>query len=247
VYVGTSHDITELRTAHRQLQTSHRERRTLMTQLLHAEDRERRRIALDVHDDPIQALTGLQLELSVLQRRAEGSDLLPDLEEVERAVAECITRMRHLVFELHPRSLDEPGGLGATLRQLVANVETASETEGRFRDLTLGEPDELGRGVVYRAALQALANARRHARAHTIGVTLAEVDGGFLLTVRDDGVGFDPTKVGAQEGHLGLAGMRERAEGIGGWLRITSAEGFGATVEAWVPATSAASYPGSSR
>jgi signal transduction histidine kinase len=81
-----------------------------------------------------------------------------------------------------------------------------------------------------------LLNASRHARAATVHVTLASRDGGVWARVEDDGTGFDPSAVATVPGHVGLAGMRERAEIAGGRLEIDTAPGRGTVVTFWVPA-----------
>jgi signal transduction histidine kinase len=89
--------------------------------------------------------------------------------------------------------------------------------------------------VLFRIAKEALANARKHAGAATHVVTIVNHEDGCLLTVSDDGRGFDPETIGPQAGHLGLASMRERAEMAGGRLRMESSPGHGTTICCWLP------------
>jgi signal transduction histidine kinase len=92
------------------------------------------------------------------------------------------------------------------------------------------------RSVLYRIAQEAIANARKHADAGRVEVRLWGTNDGVTVRVRDDGRGFDPGVADAPvPGHLGLSTMVERAELLGGWCRITSAEGAGASVECWLP------------
>jgi len=91
--------------------------------------------------------------------------------------------------------------------------------------------------MLLRIAQEALANVRKHASATAVEVALSKSDGGTLLTVRDDGCGFDASAP-EEPGHLGLALMRERASITGGWCSIESEPGHGTTVRAWVPHTS---------
>jgi signal transduction histidine kinase len=92
------------------------------------------------------------------------------------------------------------------------------------------------RAVLFRIAQEAIRNARRHARATTVRISLDDDADGVRLTVADDGVGFDVVVSSeSPPGHLGLTAMRERAEMVGGWRRLTSRPGAGTVVEAWVP------------
>src|SRR5439155_7718736 len=99
-------------------------------------------------------------------------------------------------------------------------------------------PEET-RLILYRIAQEALANVRKHAEAHRVSVTVEPSDGGYLVRIEDDGVGFDPASLeGSRPGHLGLTAMKERAEMSGGWCRVTSQPGRGTKVEFWMPAPS---------
>jgi signal transduction histidine kinase len=90
--------------------------------------------------------------------------------------------------------------------------------------------------ILFRMAQEALANVRKHAKASRVDVVLGEQDGGYLVRIADDGVGFSTTKAGESvRGHLGLSSMRERAGMAGGWCRLHSLPGQGTTVELWVP------------
>jgi signal transduction histidine kinase len=210
----------------------------MSAEIIRAQERECQRIAANLHDDPIQILAGLQMRLGVLARRSEDRDLQEEIRESEEMVSHCIGRLRNLVFELHPRALANDEGLRPALQQLVRNAAAETGTRTILNDSTSAPPEELTRVVIYRVALEALANVRKHAQARRIQLTLEERAGGYLLQVRDDGKGFAPEQhVGSD--HVGLLSMRERAESAGGWLRVESGAGEGTTVEMWVPAQGA--------
>jgi signal transduction histidine kinase len=98
------------------------------------------------------------------------------------------------------------------------------------------EPSPKMRATMYRITQEGITNARKHARASRVMVRLAEKEGGFSVLIEDDGIGFDPTVLGAvPPQHLGLTSMRERAELAGGWLRIESEPGHGTSVKVWLP------------
>ena len=236
LYVGTGHDVTDLRTAYTEVHAAHLQRAELIGQLLHAEDRERQQIAHDVHDDPIQAMTGLQMRLSLLRRHADDPGLLEEITTLEEIAVDCITRMRNLVFELHPRSLGEDDGLQITLRDLVRNAGEATGARAHLRYELESEPDEVQKILIYRVILEAVTNVRKHAQASELSVTLSSRDDGYLVQIRDDGDGFVADKRAADPGHIGISSMHERVNGAGGSMRIGSQEGAGTLVQFWLPA-----------
>ena len=89
--------------------------------------------------------------------------------------------------------------------------------------------------MIYRIAQEAFMNIRKHAHASRVRVRLSQVDEGYLTEIGDDGVGFDPLAEEPGTGHLGLTLMRDRAEIVGGWCRVTGVPGGGTTVEIWIP------------
>ena len=222
-FLSITRDITERLRAEE-------ERRVLLARVLNAQEDERRRIAVDVHDDPLQAVTALGLRLQLLRSHVdpEGAGLLAKLETtVERAQ----TSLRTLLFELRPPSLDREG-LAAAIREDLQVREEAFEFEG-LDDMAGGDPAPEQRIVLYRIAREALVNVRKHAAASRVRVHLGNVEGGTLLRVEDDGVGVP--RGGGEGLRFGVSTMRERAELAGGWLRLSPRPGGGTTVECWIP------------
>ena len=168
----------------------------------------------------------------------EQLDLLTDLEET---IELSISRLRHLLFELRPPALDREG-LAAALRLYIDESRDQSPTTFRLEDTLRSQPDEEARIILYRVAQEALTNVRKHAQAGEAEIVITERDGGFLVRITDDGVGFAPKQAQSVAGHLGLAAMRERAELAGGRIRIESAPRTGTVVECWIP-----SFPDRSR
>jgi signal transduction histidine kinase len=142
--------------------------------------------------------------------------------------------LRHLLFELRPPALDREG-LAAALRMYVNESRDRSPTNFRVEDKLRSHPDEEARVILYRIAQEALTNITKHAHANEAEVLLAERDGGFLVRVTDDGVGFTPVAALSAPGHMGLAAMRERAQLAGGRIHIDSAPTRGTVVECWIP------------
>jgi signal transduction histidine kinase len=211
------------------------QRRSLLERLVTSQEEERRQVAGDIHDDAIQAMVAVTLQLQVLGSRLHDPATYELLERLKATATESVGRLRQLVFELHPPLLDEVG-LAAALRQYATRTGELAGFGVQVSDEAGGElPAEL-RVVAYRIVQEALANVRLHARASRVAIRLEESEGGVLVRVSDDGVGFLPGMAERQvRGHLGLVSMREQATMAGGWCRVASAPGMGTSVELWLP------------
>ncbi len=221
--IGVATDVTE---QHRAQDA----RARLWGQLVRTQESERARIADELHDGPIQQLAALQLRLAALH------DLLPDSplpSKLETAVEEGLAGLRRMVTELRPSALDRLG-LAATVE---ADLYSLNSSLGMEVDLDsvdlLHEPDADVSITAYRAIQQVLSNVRQHSQASSVHLRLSSHEGGLLVRVRDDGVGFDP--VPGEPGHIGLPSMREQIELAGGWTRVLSTPGSGTTIEFWMP------------
>ncbi len=233
---GLMYDITERKSAEEALGRSEAEVRSLLARLVEAQEQERMRIAGDIHDDSIQAITAVGLRLQAFRRRLERPEELEGLDKLEESVASAIGRLRHLLFELRPRALDEEG-LAAALHLYLDQLGAQTSIAWRLDNRLVEEPASETRTVLYRIAQEALVNVRKHAGARSVEVVLQPLEGGFFLRIKDDGSGFMRGEEDrGHPGHLGLSAMRERAEMARGWWRIESAPGEGTTVEFWVPA-----------
>lgn len=231
---GLLYDIDERKQAEETLQRSEELVRKLYSRLLQAQEDERVRIAGDIHDDSIQAMTAVGLRLSSFANRTQDPEDREALARLEETVEASITRLRHLLFSLHPRALDQDG-LAAALR-LHLNEFREGGISLQLRDELDDEPPPETRTTLYRIVLEVLANVRKHAHATSVEVVLSAVGGGFRLRVEDDGRGFQLEGDGADRpGHLGFSAMRERAEMAGGRLSLESEPGAGTTVEVWLP------------
>jgi PAS domain S-box-containing protein len=232
-------DITERKAAEEAVRQSEALARRLFVRLLQAQEEERARVAGDIHDDSIQVMTAVGMRLEAMIARRTDESQRAQLAELGGSVTEAIARLRQLLFELRPRILDEEG-LSAALATYLGTLADETGLEVRLEGDLAAEPPRELRLVLYRIAQEALVNVRKHARAYSVSVHLADADGGYRLRVVDDGVGFLVEGVRPQPGHLGLSSMRERAEMAGGWFRVESAAGRGTSVELWVPAPVAA-------
>ncbi|HLH25417.1 MAG TPA: GAF domain-containing sensor histidine kinase [Chloroflexota bacterium] len=200
---------------------------------------ERTRIAREIHDTLAQGLTAIALHLESALRHLDDA---PDRarERVERALAtarESLEDARRSVLDLRTAPIASqplPEALAALARGFTADtgVRVDVRTTGTVA-LPLHAEAEL-----YRIAQEALTNVRRHARAHVVTLDLRAADRAVVLTVRDDGAGFNPRAV--PPGRHGLVGMRERARLLGGRLRLASQPGRGATLRVTLPLPEAA-------
>jgi PAS domain S-box-containing protein len=233
-------DVTEHHRTLRSLRQLDEQRRSLLERVVTSQEEERRQVAGDIHDDAIQAMVAVTLQLQALGGRLSDPRSTELLERLAATATESVGRLRQLVFELRPPLLDEVG-LAAAIGGYARRAGELADFTVQVHDETAGElPDEL-RVVAYRIIQEALANVRAHAKASRVAVRLEEVDGGVLARVSDDGVGFLPGLVERRPaGHLGLISMREQATMAGGWCRVASAPGVGTTVELWVPRPEAA-------
>ena len=214
------------------------DRRALLTRLVNAQEEERRRIAADIHDDSVQAMFAVGVRLLTLGSTLRDPTQIELVNRLQAAVQQASDRLRHLVFELRPATLDE-GGLGSALREYLEVMKDESGIQVELVSTLASQPASEVEVIAYRIALEALANVRKHSRATRVHCDVTMVDGGIRTRIRDDGVGFSAGDTGPRPGHLGLVAMRERAELAGGWLRLDSAPGKGCAVEYWIPTANA--------
>ena len=246
---GVMLDITDRKEAEEKLRWSLdvlrrtlQQRRELAQRLQHAQELERRQIAADIHDDPIQVMSAVDMRLQMLLEFPD-SVTAEVIGEVEHEVGEAIARLRSLLFELRPTALDRDG-LAAALRLYAEHTAKAAGWTVEVLDSLDEEPDADVAALLYRIAQEATVNARKHAEASALRIEVAGAADGTVVRVIDDGVGFSPDLTSAPEpGHLGLTTMVERAELAGGWVRVLSKPGAGTTVECWLPADVVASDP----
>lgn len=209
------------------------ERRDLVDALMRAHERERQRIAADIHGDTLQVFAALRLKLEELDGSLHEPGQRAVLAEFQDAFVAATRRLRGMLFELWPPSLERVG-LPETVAELLDQVERDTGLKTR---LEVGLSRELSlelRGVMYRVIAEAVTNVRRHAGATTIEVALDGHEDSAIARVHDDGHGFDPAT--ARIGHVGLREMAERAHAVGGTVVIASIPGTGTTVELCVPA-----------
>jgi signal transduction histidine kinase len=212
------------------------EQARLLAELVAAEEETRRRIAADIHDDTAQAVAAAGLRLDALTAELRDPVAREVAMNARAALAEANRRLRRLLFELRPPALDE-AGLAAALELFLTDSFAQNGFDWRVEDRLEREPSPEMRAILYRVALEALTNVRKHADASLVEVLLERRGVGVAVTIRDDGSGFelpDPNAP-AEPGHIGLVSMRERAEAAGGRFAMESTPGRGTVVDFWMP------------
>ena len=194
---------------------------------------ERTRIAQELHDTLLQGFISASMQLHVAAEQVPPeTPARPQLARVQQLMSHVIEEGRNTVRGLRTEERAE-AGLAQSLSRAAADLSGASP--GSLRVIVKGTPKILHPAVhegLFRVGREAIANAFRHAQASQVEVELEYAARAVRLLVRDDGVGVDPKVLSAgREGHYGLSGMRERAEAIGGRLRLWSAPGAGTEVE----------------
>lgn len=205
-----------------------------------AQEKERRRIARDLHDGTAQNLAKLSLDLGVLKisglKKRERNE---ELERLEAGVQETINELRNLIYDLRPASLDS-FGLVATLEQYVKKygAETGIEVELRTEvNNRLPEEYEIN---LFRVAQEALNNIKKYAGVNKAVLSIKSTPEEVVMDVADKGKGFEPDAVdliGVHDHNFGLLGMRERLDALSGSLSIRSTPGKGTVITARLPAT----------
>lgn len=207
-------------------------RQRLLQRLNDVVEEERKRIANDIHDDSLQVLAGLTMRLQLMAQKIDDPELRKSLREVNSTLSGAGKRLRKLIFDLRPDTLEL--GLGPALRFFLEQTATDSDPELTIEDKLSEDPPLEIRTLVYRACQEALHNVRKHARARHGDISLSDSDEGIWVRIHDDGVGFDTTRSGSP-GHIGLIAMKERIQLAGGRTTVVSEPGKGTSVEFWLP------------
>ncbi len=219
------------------LRTEEAERalRRLSRQLVQAQEEERKSISRELHDEVGQMLTALRMELRSLQelRTAPEAQFDQHMDAAKRLGEQSLRALRDMAMGLRPSMLDDLG-LGSALQWQARQFAKQSgiPVNVRIENMPTRLP-EAHRICVYRIVQEALTNCARHAGARSINIAIDGQGDAIRVSVRDDGVGFDPSKVRGRG--LGLVGMQERVMDLGGALTISSAPQKGTTLSARLP------------
>ena len=211
----------------------------LSHQVLLAQEEDRKEISRELHDEIVQTLTGINVQLASLKIESGASkkSFSKHITYTQRLVERSVDIVHQFARDLRPTLLDDLGLIPA-LQTFMKGF--AARTGLRVRFWTFAGVEELDndrRTVLYRVALEALANVARHAKASSVSLVIKARPNAVLMEVTDDGRSFDPEHVldSRRNKRLGLIGMRERVEMVGGTFKVDSAPGRGTTISATLP------------
>lgn len=217
------------------------ELRAMSRELMNAQEEERKRISRELHDEIGQLLAAMTLNLELMKKGLRPADerlLSEKIGDTQQLAGEMFGRIRSFLGDLRPAALDDLG-LAAVARRLLNDfakrADVRVETSGDL-DLLNGLGHE-GRIAVYRLMQECLTNVVKHARASTVRVSVRAEGHSVRLEIADDGDGFEPESAARLPGRrgMGILGMRERTDLVGGTFRMEASPGRGTMVEVILP------------
>jgi signal transduction histidine kinase len=218
------------------LEVAETARRHLLDNVAAGGDEARRRLASALHDDSLQLLTAAELQLERISHAAGGAEAFTaQLDQVKATLLKVEDSLRRLLSNVSPESLDRPVSLIDAIRERLEllRVQTGIELDVNL-SLDGHIPADIA-SVVFKNVAEALTNIEKHAHATRVRVFAELNEAGVGIAVADNGTGFVVNESLYLPGHIGLTAMRERAQLAGGWCRIKTEPGAGATVEFWIP------------
>ncbi len=234
-------DITKRKRSEEKLLEYQEQLKSLASQLTLTEERERRRIATDLHDNITQSLAMSKLKLDLVRdsKHSSSADLVEVLNETSRNIEHIIQEVRTLTFDLSSPILYELGFEAAVAEWLTERIEKEHYIATEFEDDGQPKPlDDDTRTVLFRDVRELLTNVVKHAQAKKVRVSIRKDHSRIHVSVEDDGRGFDPEKAAAtaaKAGEFGLFSIRERLKQLGGNIEIESVPGHGTRVTLVAP------------
>jgi signal transduction histidine kinase len=208
----------------------------LSHRLMKLQEQERMHLSRELHDESGQILAALMVRLGLLERDAKSHDWMSEhIAELKRIVTEVLNNLHSLAVKLRPASLDHLGLITA-LEQYIQEYSRQYGLQVQFDGLEIEAyrlPAEI-ETAFFRVVQESLTNVALHARASRVDILVNHRNGYLVMTIEDDGIGFDPNPI-ADENRLGLFGMRERIEMLGGRFQVESSPGKGTTIVVEVP------------
>jgi len=213
----------------------------LSANIIEAQEAERKRISMELHDEMGQSLTAISINLAAIVKEFSG-DIPPAVKEkildANSIIDNTLEQLRELALYLRPSMVDDLG-LVPALRGFLDNYTKRTNIKGEFKavgfDLRLEEPMEM---AIYRVVQEALTNVMKHAAAKTVRVSLEQNKQSVYVFIEDDGKGFNTDEAlsyGAPRGGIGLLGMRERVTFLGGTFEVRSRRGHGTRISVEIP------------
>ena len=211
--------------------------KALLERLVNVQEQERRRLALNLHDQLGQQLTALRLALATLRDAGDDDERSRRFDRVEQIVAQLDRDVDFLAWELRPPALDDVG-LDAALAEFVRQWSSTNGVAAHFHHTPPRDSARLPAEIesnLYRIVQEALNNVAKHARAQHVSVIFERRPGELTLIIEDDGRGFDPEDEEIRRRGMGLAGIEERTAAIGGALEVESSADRGTTLFVRMP------------
>jgi PAS domain S-box-containing protein len=236
--VAQIQNITERKQAEDELQQYQMQLRSLASEITIAEEQERRRIAVELHDHIIQDLGLSKIKLGELIQRLSADDCLPLAEETRELIERIIKESRSLVFDLSLPILYELG-FEAAIRWLAE--QTAEKLNIPFEVQEDDQPKPMNKEMqvlLFKAVRELMINISKHAHANEVSIFINRVNGQIDISVQDDGVGFDPDHIALYSGEalkFGLFGIKERLNLLNGLVKISSSPGSGTNITLTAP------------
>lgn len=229
-------DITQRKRYEHELEASRHQLRELAASVQAAREEEKARIARELHDDLGQQLTALKMDLSWLAQRLpqDGPPLAEKIRAMQALTDTSVASLRRIASDLRPTMLDDLG-LAPAIEWLAqdfsrrTNIKIHLNMVQRAQRLTKNAET-----AIYRIVQESLTNVMRHARAANVYITTEYTANGFLLKIRDDGVGISPASR-RKANSFGLLGMKERVHGFGGAISFSAVPDRGTTIEVELP------------
>lgn len=220
-------------------QDMQQEMRLLSRRLLSVQEEERKRISRELHDVVAQTLTGINVQLSSLtmQSTADAESLETKIASTQRLVEESVETVHRFARDLRPTVLDDLGLVPAIRSYLKLFTQQSGIAVEFVASMSVDELSGDQRTALYRVMQEAVTNISRHAEASQGRVSLKKLGASVCLEIRDDGLGFPEIEQGVEviAKRLGLVGMRERIEMVGGRFSVKSQPGKGTNVRVTIP------------
>ncbi len=237
--LGLAYDITERQKSEQKLRDYQMQLKSLASELTLAEERERRHIAVELHDQIAQSLVISKIKLDTLRSSAPSRDLVKELEAISDILYKTIQDIQSLTFDLSFPVLYELGFEAAVASWLVEQIQGKYGITSEFEDDKQDKPlDKDVCILLFRNVRELLINVVKHANASKVKVSIRKIDNRIQVSVEDDGVGFDVAKVvssSAKGGGFGFFSIRERLEELGGQIDINSQSGHGTKIKLMAP------------
>jgi len=218
-----------------QVQTGRERLKTLTRKIVEVQETEKQSVARDLYDEVGQAVVSVLYQVRLLEQKIDQPEVLRNqISELDRDLSAVLENLNTLAVNLRPASLDHLG-LSAAIQQDLEEISQKNGLVVQFENYggSARLPDAV-ETVLYRIVQEALTNITKHSHASQVGICFERLDRQIKMIVEDDGVGFNAETID-QDGCLGIMGMRERAEMIGGELSIESAPGKGTTIIVTAP------------